>query len=155
MKGCHLNKQSTQTEQQLERNSSLSRSTQSRDVGECEIKARSPESRLSHSCIRQIPKMALVRPGGHETTRGLAGFESPWLRKSWFYNPNPCPRAPEGFVPPVLHLHPFTGRKMEISSPILAKSKVCKTPPTMEETPPKLTEQQRDRERERKECLKI
>lgn len=97
----------------------------------------------SHSCIRQIPKKWYWYGQG-EITHRSAGFESPWLKKSWFNIPNPNPRAPGGFLPPVLHLHPFTFGEMELSLPILAKNPRC-APCTMEEIPSKLTGQQRER----------
>lgn len=85
----------------------------------------------------------------------LAGFESPWLRKSWFNNPNPYPRAPGGFIPPVLHLYPSTFRKMQLSFPILAKSKMF---PSYHGGNPLKADRAAEGQREgkeRKECFKI
>lgn len=96
--------------------------------------------------LRQIPKMTLIWPGGHKTTQRLAGFESPWLKKSWFNNPNSYPRAPEGFIPAVLCLYPITFRKMELSFPILAKN------PNPQRKPPQSWQREG---KERKQCLKI
>lgn len=101
------------------------------------------------------PKNGIDRARRTQTTHRWAGFESPWLRKSCFNNPNPYPRAPEGFTPPVLHLCPFTFRKMEFSLPIMAKSKVC--PSCHGRNPLKADRpgQGQKEGKQGKECLKI